>query len=83
MCVTDHQKLILKYMYVDDQKYFIIHYNLYMYVVRSGYQQSSLHIEISQLQFDLVQTLGVFTWTRITFRKTFRNVIQNVIGIVI
>ena len=26
---------------------------------------------------------GVFTWTRITFRKTFRNVIQNVIGIVI
>ena len=28
-------------------------------------------------------TLGVFTWTRITFRKTFRNVIQNVIGIVI
>ena len=29
------------------------------------------------------ETLGVFTWTRITFRKTFRNVIQNVIGIVI
>ena len=28
-------------------------------------------------------SLGVFTWTRITFRKTFRNVIQNVIGIVI
>ena len=27
--------------------------------------------------------MGVFTWTRITFRKTFRNVIQNVIGIVI
>ena len=29
------------------------------------------------------KTLGVFTWTRITFRKTFRNVIQSVIGIVI
>ena len=29
------------------------------------------------------RTMGVFTWTRITFRKTFRNVIQNVIGIVI
>ena len=29
------------------------------------------------------QVMGVFTWTRITFRKTFRNVIQNVIGIVI
>ena len=28
-------------------------------------------------------TLGVFTWTRITFRKTFRNAIQNVIAIVI
>ena len=31
----------------------------------------------------LSRTMGVFTWTRITFRKTFRNVIQNVIGIVI
>ena len=28
-------------------------------------------------------TQDVFTWTRITFRKTFRNAIQNVIGIVI
>ena len=31
----------------------------------------------------LRSTMGVFTWTRITFRKTFRNVIQNVIVIVI
>ena len=31
----------------------------------------------------IVKIMGVFTWTRITFRKTFRNVIQNVIGIVI
>ena len=30
-----------------------------------------------------VNTLAVFTWARITFRKTFRIAIQNVIGIMI
>ena len=32
---------------------------------------------------DILCTLAVFTWARITFRKTFRIAIQNVIGTVI
>ena len=43
-----------------------------------------MHLTISHLLTVASQTsLGVFTWTRITFRKTFQNAIQNVIGIVI
>ena len=38
---------------------------------------------MTTMAFTVWHTVAVFTWTRITFRKTFRIAIQNVIGIVI
>ena len=43
----------------------------------------TVHGAVIFCQIVIVYTMGVFTWTRITFRKTFQNVIQNVIGILI